>query len=339
MSKFPSSYIVISIFDDTPEDKERYIADYLERGYTYPQIMKECHVSPVTISKVKKAMLGYTDVNNLQQHEQISKETQALKLFKEGKKPIDVATELDIATDFVFVIHERYQRLRNLEGFNSAFEQVKGNISPYLRLFDLMNELGMSPEQVAEQVKYGYELPQLQNIHKNLENQNQDLANSNWNLHCQSESMAKQVQQYKESLQFYGNEIAVKTNEIISLSSTINRKKRIIQRLDNREGYNRIKKAAEEQTEFLLQNNRELLSIFISIVLEAIRRYPAIRELIFDLLTLGSTTSNQQSWTEYHKSQLVQLGEHIFMEMQQQITKMAIGKIQDKNSESEVSKF
>ena len=151
--------------------------------------------------------------------------------------------------------------------------------------------------------------------------------------------MAKQVQQYKESLQFYGNEIAVKTNEIISLSSTINRKKRIIQRLDNREGYNRIKKAAEEQTEFLLQNNRELLSIFISIVLEAIRRYPAIRELIFDLLTLGSTTSNQQSWTEYHKSQLVQLGEHIFMEMQQQITKMAIGKIQDKNSESEVSKF
>ena len=330
MSKFTSSYIVISIFDDTPEDKERYIADYLERGYTYPQIMKECHVSPVTISKVRKAMLGYTADDKLQQREQISKETQALKLFNEGKKPIDVATELDIATDYVFVIHERYQRLRNLEGFNSAFEHVKGNIGPYLRLFDLMNGLGMTPEQVAEQVKYGYELPQLHNIHKNLENQNQDLANSNWNLHCQSESMAKQVQQYKESLQFYDNEIALKTDEIISLSSTINRKKRIIHRLDKNKVYVRIKEASKKETELLLQKNHQLLTDTVSASLEAIRRYPAIQELIFDLLTSDSTVLYQQPWMEYHKSRLVQLGEHIYREIAKQITNRTLSTIEHK---------
>jgi hypothetical protein len=301
--------------------------------------MKECHVSPVTISKVRKAMLGYTDDDNLQQREQISKETQALKLFKEGKKPIDVATELDIATDYVFVIHERYQRLRNLEGFNSAYEQVKGNIGPYLRLFDLMNELGMSPEQVAEQVKYGYELPQLQNIHKNLENQNQDLANSNWNLHCQLESMSKQVQGYKSSLEFYDNECVQKRNEIIRLGSTISRKKRVIQRLDNNQGYIRIKEAAKDQTKLLLQDNHALLALTVSAVFEAIRRYDTMRELIFELVTLGSTTSYQQSWLEYHKSQLVELGQHIYGAIEEQITKMAISKIQDKNCESEVSKF
>ena len=324
---------MISIFDDTPEDKERYIADYLDRGYTWPQIMKECHVSPVTISKVKKAMLGYTDDNNLQQHEQISKESQALKLFNEGKKPIEVAIELDIATDSVFVIHERYQRLRNLEGFNSAFEHVKGNIGPYLRLFDLMNELGMTPEQVAEQVKHGYELPQLQNIHENLKNENQDLVNSNWNLNCQSESTEKQVQQYKELLQFYDNEIAVKTNELISLSSTIDRKKGVIQRLDKNKVYVRIKEAAKKETELLLQNNRQLLTNTLSASLEAIRRYPAIQELIFDILSSDSTVLYQQPWMGYHKSQLVQLSEYIYTEIAKQITNRTLTTIETTETE------
>jgi len=228
---------MINVFEETPEEKEQYVIDMLQRGYSYKSIMKECHVSPSTISKVKKAMLGSTKDDGSKQTFQISKETQALKLFSEGRKPIEVAIELDIATDYVFVIHQRYQSLRNLEWFNSAFKHVKGNIIPFLRLFDLMKGLAMIPEQVQEQVKYGYRLPQLQSIHAKMSNQIQVLASKHWDLDSQLESMAKQVQQCKNSLQFYDFECVQKTSEITRLSYRMRRKNTIIQRLDNDVGY------------------------------------------------------------------------------------------------------
>jgi len=49
----------------------------LERGYSHPQIMKDCHVSPNNISSVKKKIFGTTDDNNSIQPSQTSKETQA----------------------------------------------------------------------------------------------------------------------------------------------------------------------------------------------------------------------------------------------------------------------
>jgi len=318
---------MINVFDDTPEDKERYIVDMLQRGYSWKSIMKDIHVSPSTISKVKKAMLGSTDNDNLEQQDQISKETQGLKLFNEGKKPIEVATELDIATDYVFVIHERYQRLRNLEGFNSAFEHVDGNVGPYLHLFDLMNGLGMTPEQVAEQVKYGVNLPHLQSIHTKMNNQIHDMASRHCYLDSQLQSTEQQVQQYKNSLQFYDNECAQKINEMKSLSATINRKKRVIRWLDNSKGYDRIKEAAKNETKRLLQDNRALLALTVSTVLEAVRRYDAIRELIFNIVTSSSATTCGEPWIESHKSRLVELSENLQKEMAEQITKMTLSAV------------
>lgn len=57
---------MISPFEQTPAEKEEYVLDMLERGYSWPQIMKECHVSPNTISSVKKKALGIIDNGNLQ---------------------------------------------------------------------------------------------------------------------------------------------------------------------------------------------------------------------------------------------------------------------------------
>ncbi len=52
--------------------------------------------------------LDYTQNNSLNNNFQISKETQALELFNDGKKPIEVAKELYIGTDFVFSIYRDF---------------------------------------------------------------------------------------------------------------------------------------------------------------------------------------------------------------------------------------
>ena len=49
---------MINPFEQTPAEKEEYVLDMLESGYGWNLIMKKCHVSPNTISSVKKKYSG-----------------------------------------------------------------------------------------------------------------------------------------------------------------------------------------------------------------------------------------------------------------------------------------
>lgn len=180
----------------TPSEKEEFVLDMLQRGYSYSQIMEECHVSPSTISSIRKKFLGDDTSKSASQ---ISKETQALKLFGEGRSLFQVATELDIATDNVFAMYQNFLRLRNMEGFITMYEQVKGNIQPFLHMFDLVNNLGMTPEQVAQLTGYGITLPYLCDIHSRLCNDVQIIESQKRYLGLQLNDAQNQLEQYKTS--------------------------------------------------------------------------------------------------------------------------------------------
>jgi hypothetical protein len=240
--------LMINPFDETPAEKEDCIIDSLERGYSYSQIMKQCHVSPVTISSVKKKIFGITDNHGLQTGN-ISKESQAFRLFQQGRSLVDVKTEVDIDSDDVVEYHRRYQELSGADMFNKGYDKVKGNIKPFLQIFDLMNALGLTPEQVQEQVRYGYELPNLQNIHTKMNSEIQDMAAKHYYLDCQLASAAKELQEYKNSLQFYDSQCVQKRNEIRRLDYGINRKKRFNKRLNSGAEHKGPRKFANREEE------------------------------------------------------------------------------------------
>src|SRR6476620_11425898 len=161
---------MIDVFEETPEEKEQSIVNMLKGGYTYKSIMKECNVSPTTISEIKKKYLGTPQTNSTQNNKS-SKETQAFGLFQQGKSILDTKIELDIQSEEAAKYFRNYQELRGLSDFNIAYTSVNGNINPSLRLFYLMNNLAMSPEQVEEQVRYGNNLPYLSNKHSTIKNE------------------------------------------------------------------------------------------------------------------------------------------------------------------------
>ena len=318
---------MVNPFEQTPAEKEEYVLDMLERGYSYPQIMKECHVSPNTISSVKKKFFGSAEDDASKSASQISKETQALKLFGEGKTLFQVATELDIATDFVFVIYQNFQRLRNMEKFISMYEQVKGNIQPFLHLFDLMNGLGMTPVEVAQLAGFSTRLPFLANIHSKLCNDVQILESQRRYLVFQLNCAQNQLERFNASIQFYHKECEMKRNELLSINTEIYTKESVIQILDNDKGYTRIKEAARKETKLIMQNNYVLSTVTLSATLEAMRRYPENQTLLEDIVTLQSNSkaSYQQAWMESHTPQLMQLIGDVQNEIAERITSMVVG--------------
>jgi len=311
---------MVNPFYQTPAEKEECVLDLLERDYGWNQIMRDCHVSPNTISSIKKKFFGSAASESANQ---ISKETQALKLFGEGKSLFQVVTELDISTDLVFVIYQNFQRLRNREGFISKYEQVKGNIQPYLHMFDLMNNLGMTPDQVAQLAGYSIRLPYLCNIHSKLCNDIQILESQKCHLGLQLNDAQNQLERYKTSLEFFYKECEMKRNELLALDYEIDTRKKFIQSFDNDEGYQRIKKESVEQTKSIIKNNSLLIAVTVSSSLEALKRYPRNQQLLCDLSASEYSTYHQQNLVESHTAELLQLSEQV----QNEITERIVGSI------------
>jgi len=143
--------------------------------------------------------------------------------------------------------------------------------------------------------------------------------------------LKSQIDELNRQIEYYRNDSEIKMKELSALNSEINAKKNFIENF-NEEGYKRIKEAAKNQTEFVMQNSRQLLGYAVAATFEAIRRYPAIQELFYHLLTEGLNPSYQQSWIESHKSQLIELAEYIQLEMKQLIVKEVISDMQNTGS-------
>jgi hypothetical protein len=330
---------MINPFDETPAEKEENVLDMIKGGYSYPQIMKACHVSPNDIARIKReyGLIGNKTSNNAGK---ISKETQALIMFGKGKGLFEVATELDIDADEVFVIYQKFQRLRENETFISIYEQVKGNMHPFFQLFEIVNGLRLSPADVGQLAALGTRLPLLGNIYSNLCRDIQILNSQRGYLGLQVNSAKNHLEQFMASLSFYGKECETKRNELLYVDSEIDKRKAFIENLDNDHRYIRIKEDAKRETKLLMQDNQLSTAVTLSSTLEAIRRYPYNQQLFYDLsASRGHSTSNQQTWLQSHTTQLLQLSEQVETEIAEQITKLTISKIQDKNCESGVTKL
>jgi hypothetical protein len=319
---------MIDPFWDTPAEKEENVLDMVKRDYSYPQIMKSCHVSPNDITKIKREH-GLIANNTSNGASKISKETQALKMFGEGKQLFDVATELDIDADDVFVIYQKFQRLRGNETFIWMYEHVKGNMHPFFQLFDIMNALAMTPIDVGRLANYGTRLPHLGNIYSKLCSDVQILETQRRNLLFQQNCAQNQLEQFKAPLEFYHKECEMKRNELLYLNSEINKRNTFLKNLDNDDRYITIEEAAKKETKLLMQENQVSFAVTLTATLEAIRRYPNNQMLISDIVTSGcdSGAQYQKDWLESHGPELLKLMHNVQDEMAEQISRRAMANI------------
>jgi hypothetical protein len=320
---------MVNPFDETPAEKEENVLDMVRRGYSYQQIMKACHVSPNDITRIKRehGLIGNNTSNNAGK---ISEEKQALIMFGKGKGLFEVATELDIDADDVFVIYQKFQRLRNNETFISMYEHVKGNMHPFFQLFDVMNGLGMTPMYVGQLAGYGTRLPYLGNIYSNLCRDIQILNSQRGYLGLQVNNAQNHLEQFMASLAFYGKECETKRNELDYLNYEIDKKKTFIQNLDNDDKYIRIKEDAKRETKLLMQKSQVIFAVTLSATIEAIRRYPDNQILIHDIVTSQSNSEAryQQQWMESHTPQLLRLVKNVENEISEQITRAVVSNME-----------
>jgi hypothetical protein len=186
-------------------DKEQLVIELHSQGKNIRQIAAIAHLSFSDIGTIIRKIDGPDSEDRLAGTKDIknkSRETKALWLFSNGKKPIEVAVELDLTASEVHDIQEEYWALNDLHELTLVYNDVKAFLPSFLQLFRCLKKSKMLNErQISNILKYiGDDLPKLNDrVHClrndiiNLEDKKRDAINQLINWHAQLDNLRSEI--------------------------------------------------------------------------------------------------------------------------------------------------
>src|SRR4029078_3375794 len=132
------------------KSKVEQVIELYKQGKTRREIAKEVSMSLGDIGAIINKYIEDEEKqkNNLEDHD-ISEETKAMKLFFQGKSPIEVRIELNVSTEKVERFYKDYWKLKGLYQLHKYYEtEIKENLPSFLKLFRRVKKLGMSDHEL-----------------------------------------------------------------------------------------------------------------------------------------------------------------------------------------------
>src|SRR5215472_8247458 len=132
-------------------EKEEVVIQLYKENKTFRQIATLMHMSFRDISAITKKVelqaareRGYV-TDDIQPK---SKESQALKLFSEGRSPVEIAILLDLAADRVRVIYREYLELTGRFELAQIYDEARYDLRGLLRLHKIITRLGKGEDDI-----------------------------------------------------------------------------------------------------------------------------------------------------------------------------------------------
>jgi hypothetical protein len=147
------------------QERERLVLELYNQGKTIREIAKEARMSFRDIGvilnksveeKKTEGLKGEQQDNidseknqNQEQQPHLSLSAQAYKLFSDRKTPLEVAIALNLGESEATKFYKQYWKLKQLHNLNMVYEELRGDIDPFLRLYRLSKVKGMGVKQVV----------------------------------------------------------------------------------------------------------------------------------------------------------------------------------------------
>ena len=141
-----------------------------------------------------------------------SRETKALWLFSNGKKPIEVAVELDLSASEVHIILDEYWALNDLHELPFVYNEIKSYLPSFLKLFHCLRERRTLDEK---------------HISKFIRNANYDLSDLENRVQCLSNEIIKLEGQKRDSM----NKVILWSAQLSDLGRAIDKKNQQLKRM------------------------------------------------------------------------------------------------------------
>ena len=161
----------------TRAQKEQYVIELYKQDKTIREITQRVHMSPRDISAIIKKVKvrvegerGQLEEKDDYDIESKSKNTQAIKLFSEGKTSVDVVIDLDLPPDEVREMYRQFLELKNMHKLVEVYDEMENYLPSLLELFRIIESRGINKNDIIDVLKLinTGQLPYLQKKVANL---------------------------------------------------------------------------------------------------------------------------------------------------------------------------
>ena len=135
------------------EEKRQLVCRLYKEGKTMREIAKEVHMSFGDIGYITKK----ENEEKAPKCREKSRESQALKLFKKGKNPVDVSIIMDLNPSEVVQIYRQFWELNGLYNLIDLYKMVKANTSLLMRVHDVVKKYDLERKDIINIVKFADE--------------------------------------------------------------------------------------------------------------------------------------------------------------------------------------
>jgi hypothetical protein len=186
------------------QEREEYVVQLYKENNSIREIARLVHMSfrdiGIIINKAKlqaERERGYVTAE-----EPKSPESQAFKLFSEGKSPIEVTIALDEPGDRVRAMYREYWELSGRYELTRIYDEARYDVRGLLRLHKIVKDLGMGEKEiikVLELAKHN-ELERLQWKVEYLRNEVNTLEMEKWKSTNQILKLNRMIDEFEGSL-------------------------------------------------------------------------------------------------------------------------------------------
>jgi hypothetical protein len=132
------------------KEKEELVIKLHQENKTISQIAEIVHMSFKDIGTIIRRIKDHDNDEYIDTKlRNKSKETKALWLFEQKKRPTDVAIELDISYSEVIDLQQEYWALTGLYDLPVVYHELKHDFDSFLKLFKALTKMQALDKQVS----------------------------------------------------------------------------------------------------------------------------------------------------------------------------------------------
>jgi hypothetical protein len=183
---------------------EELIVRLHKENKSYVHISKAVHKNFTYIGAVLRRRLPEEFVN-IDNYKTISKETQALKLFKKGKDLVYVVTKLDIKPEDVRKLYLEYQSLQGLPSLKDMHNELGNSLPSFLQAYKKIVRSGIDIDKVILIAGILDQIPKIENQYNELRDNVQQLFQLKYTVTGEVNRLKNQIiplQNYFNSLSY-----------------------------------------------------------------------------------------------------------------------------------------
>jgi hypothetical protein len=281
----------------TRPEKEELILDlYYNKGKTYHEIAKEARISLRDIKGIlNKGAQGADGEQSM------SKESQAYKLFYEGKSPIEVAIALNLREPHVADLYKECWNLKQLYDLNQIYLETKGYLAPLMNLYKLIKAEGYRIEHATRLLKVANnDLPRLENEYERLKEGVNSLEEQYRHSDRKLVELHNEITESSNSVEHYRGSCRQEERKLESLRQKRMKLEALITHFENNnEEYVKIRKSVEDKVHAALSDRKGLLKLALLSLTQSMRNDP---EKYSSLIHYGALSTGGYSRPYYGAS-------------------------------------